>query len=96
MSSTAKTLSKSFVDNHENIGEDTAGELIVTSTQKIREIEKERKSDERLESARQIVKDINGAYTSAIKYERAKINFLLEKIQEIQEGSINPSSGFNK
>lgn len=95
MSDVKKTLSKSFVDNHEDINEDAAGELIVQSTQKIREIEQERDADEKLTAARQIVKDINSAYTSAIKYERAKINFLLEKIQEIQDGDVNPSSAIN-
>lgn len=90
-----KTLSKSFVDNHEDISEDAAGELIVSSTQKIKEIEQERDADEKLTAARQIVKDISSAYTSAIKYEKAKINFLLEKIEEIQGGEVNPSSGAN-
>jgi hypothetical protein len=90
-----KTLSKSFVDNHENVTEDVAGELIVAATQKIREIEQEKEADEKLAAAKQIVKDLNSAYTSAIKYERAKINFLLEKIQEIQSGEVNPSSGAN-
>ena len=95
MSDSKKVLNKSFVDNNENINEDTAGQLIVEATQKIRGIEQERDADERLAAGKQIVKDINSAYTSAIKYERAKINFLLEKIQEIQEGSVNPSSGAN-
>lgn len=90
-----KTLSKSFVDNHENITEDAAGELIVSSTQRIKAIEQERDADEKLAAAKQIVKDISSAYTSAIKYERSKINFLLEKIEEIQGGEVNPSSGVN-
>lgn len=90
-----KTLSKSFVDNHQDVNEDVAGELIVQATQKIREIEQERSADEKLAAAKQIVKDINSAYTSAIKYEKAKINFLLEKIQEIQDGEVNPSSAVN-
>lgn len=91
----SKALDQSFVDNAENISEDVAGELIVRSTQKIKEIEEEREADEKLAAAKQIVKDINSAYTSAIKYERAKINFLLEKINEIQSGEVNPSSGAN-
>lgn len=95
MSDTKKTLSKSFVDNHEDINEDAAGALIVESTQKIKEIEQERDADEKLQAAKQIVKDIQSAYTSAVKYERAKINFLLEKIEEIQGGDVNPSSGAN-
>jgi hypothetical protein len=88
-----KTLSKSFVDNNENIDEDSAGALIVQAEQKIKEIDEERAADEKLAAAKQIVKDINSAYTSAIKYERAKIQFLLEKISEIQSGDVNPSSG---
>lgn len=91
----SKALDQSFVDNAENISEDVAGELIVRSTQKIKEIEEEREADEKLAAAKQIVKDINSAYTSAIKYEKAKINFLLEKINEIQSGEVNPSSGAN-
>lgn len=90
-----KVLSKSFVDNNENIDEDTAGSLIVQAEQKVKEIEEERSADEKLAAAKQIVKDINSAYTSAIKYERAKINFLLEKIAEIQGGEVNPSSAAN-
>jgi len=93
MSNTKKVLSKSFVDNHENVTEDVAGELIVRAEQKIREIREERNADEKLKAAKDITKDLNSAYTSAIRYEQAKIEFLLEKIEEIQSGDVNPSSG---
>jgi len=95
MSKGTKVLSDSFVENNEDVSEDVAGSLIVKAEQKIREIEDERAADERLAAARQIVKDLNGAYTATVKYERAKIQFLLEKIAEIQSGDINPSSGAN-
>lgn len=95
MSEVKKALSKSFVDNNENVNEDFAGQEIVKANQKIKEIEEERDADEKLQAGKQIVKDINSAYTSAIKYERAKINFFLEKIKEIQDGDVNPSSGAN-
>lgn len=95
MSETKKALNKSFIDNNENVNEDFAGEQIVKANQKIKEIEAERDADEKLAAGKQIVKDINSAYTSAIKYERAKINFFLEKIEEIQSGEVNPSSGAN-
>lgn len=95
MSENKKALSKSFVDNNENVNEDFAGEQIVKANQKIKEIEAERDADEKLQAGKQIVKDINSAYTSAIKYERAKINFFLEKIEEITSGEVNPSSGAN-
>jgi FlaA1/EpsC-like NDP-sugar epimerase len=90
-----KVLNKSFVDNHENIDEDKAAQLIVLAEQKIKEVQEEKDADEKLIAAKQMVKDINSAYTSAIKYERAKISFLLEKISEIQGGEVNPSSGAN-
>lgn len=86
-----KALSKSFVDNNQNVDEDFAGQEIVKANQKIKEIEEEREADEKLQAGKQIVKDINSAYTSAIKYERAKINFFLEKIKEIQDGDVNPT-----
>lgn len=90
-----KTLSKSFVDNHENVNADVAADLVVRASQKIREIKEERASDEKLAQAKQIVKDLNSAYTATIKYEQAKIDFLLEKIQEIENGDVNPDSGAN-
>jgi hypothetical protein len=95
MSDTRKVLSKSFVDNHENVTEDVAADLVVKATQKIRDIKEERAADAKLAQAKEIVKDLNSAYTSAIKYEQAKIDFLLEKIDEIQSGAVNPSSGAN-
>jgi rubrerythrin len=90
--SVTKTLSKSFVDNHENVSEDVASELIIKSEQKIREIKEERASDQKLAQAKQIVKDLNSAYTSAVKHEQAKIDFLLEKINEIQNDQVNKTS----
>ncbi len=95
LDSIKKTLSQSFVDNHENIDEDAAGSLIVKAEQQIKNLEEERASDEKLSAAKQIVKDLNSGYSSAIKYEKAKITFLLEKIEEIQSGAVNPSSGAN-
>jgi hypothetical protein len=88
-------LSKSFIENHDKISEDVAGELIVKSALKIREIEELRAADERLAAAKNIVKDLNEGYNSSIKYEKAKIKFLLEKITEIQTGAVNPDSGAN-
>jgi hypothetical protein len=95
METVKKVLSKSFVDNHENVTEDVAADLIVKAEQKVKGIKEERAADERLAQAKQIVKDLNSAYSSAIKYEQAKIDFLLEKIEEIQSGDINPTSGAN-
>lgn len=85
-------LSKSFVDNNANVNEDQAMEMIVRATQKIKELEDERNGDEKLTAAKQIAKDLSAGYSSAIKYEKAKISFLLEKLEEIQNDEVNPTS----
>lgn len=90
-----KILGNAFVENNDAVNEDVAAELIVKAEQKIKEIEEEQAADEKLAAAKNIVKDLNASYTSAKKYERAKINYLLEKIAEIQDGDVNPSSGAN-
>lgn len=90
-----KGLSQSFLDNNQNVTEDVAADLIVKAEQKIRDQREERTANERLTQAKQIVKDLNSAYSAAIKFEQAKIDFLLEKIEEIQSGEVNPSSGAN-
>jgi hypothetical protein len=90
-----KGLSQSFLENHQNVDADVASDLIVKAEQKIRAIREDRNANERLAQAKQIVKDLNSAYTSTIKYEQAKIDFLLDKLQEIESGEVNPSSGAN-
>jgi hypothetical protein len=40
----------------------------------------------------QIVKDLNAGYTSVIKMEEAKIAYLFEQIQVIQDGVVNPNA----
>lgn len=88
-------LSQSFVDNAKDLNEDEATALLVESEQKIRQIKEERNADEKLTAAKNIVKDLSAGYNSALNYEKAKISFLLDKIQEIQDGSVNPHSGLN-
>lgn len=93
--SVKKVLSKSFVENHENVNEDVAADLIVKAEIKIKDLREDRAANEKLAQAKQIVKDLNAGYSSSIKYEQAKISFLLEKIEEIQSGDVNPTSSLN-
>jgi hypothetical protein len=85
-----EVLSKTFVEDHKDISEDKAAELIVKSEQKVRDLKEEQANDDKLNAAQQIVKDLRAGYSSAVKYEQAKIRFLLEVIDEIQGGSVNP------
>ena len=41
----------------------------------------EKEGHTELQAAKEIVKDLNAGFSSAIKYEKAKIEFLLEQIE---------------
>ncbi len=86
-----KTLSKSFVDNHTDINEDEALELIYAANKQIKELAEEMNADEKLNAAKQIVKDLSKGYTSAANYEKAKVDFLIERVEAIRSGDVNPS-----
>lgn len=89
-------LSQSFVDNTKSLNEDEAIALVVEAEQKIRQIKEERNADEKLNAAKSIAKELAAGYNSAMNYEKAKISYLLDKIAEIQDGSVNPHSGLNQ
>lgn len=88
-------LSKTFVDNAADINLDQATELLVEAEKKLHQIKEERAADEKLQAAKSIVKDLSAGYNSAAAYEKAKISFLLDKIHEIEDGQVNPTSGLN-
>ena len=90
-----QVLTKSFQENHENINDDEAKDLMAKSLGKIKALREERDANERLVAAKSIVKDLTSGYNSTIKYEEAKIAFLLEKVEEIENGDVNPESGAN-
>lgn len=77
-------LSKTFVENAESLSEDQIEHLITKASQKIKEIKFEKEADERLAAARQIVKDLGSSYKAAAQYEKARIDFLLEKLADLQ------------
>lgn len=87
-----KILSSTFLEDNESVNEDTAAHLIVKAEQQIRALNDEMNADEQLQAAAQVKKDLESGYKNAIKYEQAKIQYLLEKIQEIQEGGVNPEA----
>jgi hypothetical protein len=84
-----KILGNTFVDDNNKINEDEAAHLIVKASQVIKELQEEMEQHEELQAAIQVVKDFKSGYSDAIKYEQAKIRYLLEKIKEIQDGPVN-------
>ena len=85
-----KILSQAFLENNDNVSEDEAATLVVKSEMQIKALREEMNADEKLAAAVQITKDLKTGYNNAIKYEEAKIQYLLAKIEEIQSGSVNP------
>ena len=87
-----KILSQTFLEDNNEVNEDVAASLIVKAEQQIKGLSDEMAEDEELQAAAQIKKDLESGYKTAIKYEQAKIQYLLAKIEEIQEGEVNPDA----
>ena len=85
-------LSKTWLENLKDLGEDQAAALIVKSEMKIKELKEEQANDDKLNAAKSIVKDLNAGYKSIIDMEAARIAYLLDKITEIQDGQVNPTA----
>ena len=92
MGKASKVLTKTFIDSYKNVSEDEAALMVVGAIKKVREIKKEQSEDEQLKAAKQITKDLSSAYRDAAKYEKAKIDWLLDRLDEIQSGQVNPTS----
>lgn len=92
MGKASKVLTKTFIDSYKNVSEDEAALMVVEAIKKVREINKEKSEDEQLKAAKQITKDLGSAYRDAAKYEKAKIDWLLDRLDEIQSGAVNPTS----
>jgi hypothetical protein len=83
-----KILSKAFLDTNSSVTEAQANSMVVKSEMTIKEIREEMNANESLAAAQQIVADLKKSYKSAIEYEEAKIQFLLTKIEELQQSIV--------
>jgi len=92
MSKAKNILSQTWVSNIKDINADMAADMVVKAEMKIKELLEEQANDEKLAAAKQIVKDLNSSYSSIITMEKARIAYLLDRITEIEDGSVNPTS----
>ena len=76
-----KVLTESWVNQNSSLSEEDAKIKLIESEFEIRNALLEQSNHEQLQAAREIVKDLNAGFSSAIKYEKAKIEFLLEQIE---------------
>ena len=79
-----KILTETFVEDCKDMTEDHAKDMIIESTMKIKELEEEKTQDDQLNAAKSVVKDLSAGYNSAIKYEKAKVQFLIDRVKEIK------------
>jgi hypothetical protein len=76
-----KVLTESWVANRKNLSEEDAEKELVSAEFEIKQLLHDKESNEQLKAAKEIVSDLNAGFSSAIKYEKAKIDFLLEQIE---------------
>lgn len=76
-----KVLTESWVSQNKGLSEEDAKAKLIESEFEIRAALEEKEGHDQLNAAKEIVKDLNAGFSSAIKYEKAKIEFLLEQIE---------------
>jgi hypothetical protein len=84
-----KVLTESYVSNRKNLTEEDAEKELVQAEFEIKNILHEKDNNQQLQAAKEIVKDLVSGFGSAVKYEKAKIEFLLEQIENIRATNKN-------
>ena len=84
-----KLLTESWVASNKDLGESEAEKALITSEFEIKQLLHDKEDHEQLQAAKEIVKDLNAGFSSGIKYEKAKIEFLLEQIENIRIANAN-------
>lgn len=75
-------LPTGFVDDVAGMNGDGLRSEIIKAETSLREVEKEQKADEKLQGAKELVKDIVGSYNDAKRAQRAKIAYALHVLEE--------------
>jgi len=79
-----KVLTDSWVSNSRTLTEEDAEKEVVRIEFEIKQILHDKDNNEELKAAKEVVKDLNAGFSSALKYEKAKIEFILEHIENIR------------
>lgn len=79
-----KVLTESWVANRKVLSEEESEKEIVGIEFEIKQILHEKENNQELKAAKEVLKDLNSGFSSALKYEKAKIEFLLEHIENIR------------
>lgn len=77
-----------FVEDAAGMDGDALRAAIVRAEELVREVEREQGQDEKLQGAREIVRDIMGGYNDAKRAQRAKIAYSLHLLEERGESGV--------
>lgn len=77
-----KNLPTGFADEAAGMSDDGLRQAILQSEVNIAEVERTQKQDDKLNGAKEIVKDLSGGYNDAKKAQRAKIAYCLHVLDE--------------
>lgn len=77
-----------FVEDAAGMDGDALRAAIVRAEELVREVEREQGQDEKLQGAREIVRDIMGGYNDAKRAQRAKIAYALHLLEERGESGV--------
>lgn len=80
-----KQLPVGFAEEADAMGPDDARAAIIQAETRIQETERAKENDENLEALREKMQDLNGSYADAVKAQRAKIKYLLMKLEQSGE-----------
>ena len=83
-------LDQTFIEDVNDMNEDELASQVIRALIKKKNLTEEMVGDERIQAAKQLVKDLEGGYKDSMKMYDAKVGYILDKIKEIQEGNVNP------
>lgn len=83
-----KALPTGWADEADAMSSDELKGVIVESAANEARIKSERDGDEKLAGAKEIVKDLGGAYSEAIKTQQAKTAYALHRLEEKGDASV--------
>lgn len=79
----AKILDKTWMEEADGFDEEALRGAIIEANGSISEQEKLRDADEKLKAAKDLAKDLGGAYKDSIKYQTAKIKYAIFNLEKM-------------
>ncbi len=79
----AKILDKTWMEEVDGFDEEKLRSVVIDANGSISEQEKLRDADDKLKAAKDLVKDLGGAYKDSIKYQSAKIKYAIFNLEKM-------------